>query len=382
MRHVRFLYFTGVLVLLIAVLTSCTGSLEDKTVEGVGAEVSDSFQAESGEYIIEYYDDIKSEVPSEMTTKAISGEETKLLSLEELGFSKDGYVFHGWRINRDSDGKWFLRDDKGESHWYDLENGELPEGYSYNLRKDGGTLTSPTTGGKVRLYAEWSSVYKVLYYADVDSFVPSDQTTTGVYGQETKLLTTRELGFSKNGYVFEGWRLYRESDGAWFVKDAETTASWEVLENGELPDGWTFALRNDGGTLIAPTQSGNVCLYAQWGPEGDYDTYRIEYYSDVDSTEPSELTTIAAYGIETPLMTCEQLGFEKVGYEFEGWRIYRDMDEKWFLKNEKGSAGWYPLEDGELPSGYSYALRGEDGTLAGAATSGTVRLYAQWKNAG
>ena len=99
-----------------------TGSIE------AGQDKTEIGEAEPEEYTIQYYLDPESSAPSELKTTAIPGETTQLLTLKELGFSKDGYVFEGWRIYREVDNKWYLSDREGNYLWHELKNNELPEG--------------------------------------------------------------------------------------------------------------------------------------------------------------------------------------------------------------------------------------------------------------
>ena len=226
------------------------------------ASVSES--DDENNYTIEYYPDVDSSEASSETTLAIAGQETKLLTIEELGFSKDGYGFLGWRINRETDDKWFLRDSNKKSGWYSLVNGKLPEGYTFDLRGDGGVLIKPATEGTVRLFAYWGPKYYIEYYADIDSEEPSSITTEGICGKWTTIETLENLGYDDTDDTFVGWRINRSIDDKWYLKDPNGKSDWYSLEDGELPTGYTFNYRDDGAKFWAPTSSGEVKLYAEW----------------------------------------------------------------------------------------------------------------------
>ncbi len=74
-----------------------------------------------------------------------------------------------------------------------------------------------------------------------------------------------------------------------------------------------------------------------------------------------------------------ELGFEKEGKEFVGWKLYRELDGKWYARNEEGKGTWAALEDGKLPEGYKYYICKDGRKLTKAATSGIIHAYAQWK---
>lgn len=217
-----------------------------------------------GQYVIKYYPDVDSETPSSMATAAVTGVKTKIYTVQELGFSKDGYVFEGWRIYREADNQWYVRDDQGKETWLAVENGALPAGFSYAMRKNGSTLTAPATEGTVRLYAQWGGKsFTVVYHPD-DNSPALEKTQVITYGESTPMLTLRELGLNRTDASFKGWKLYRELDDRWYLKNAEGKGSWGKLVKGELESGYRFSLSEDGHTLRTATTSGTIHAYAQW----------------------------------------------------------------------------------------------------------------------
>jgi hypothetical protein len=257
-----------------AVLLICTAALaagceknEPASSGETKAAVESAAATESEEkmtFTLQYYPDVDSETPSEKTTEAVYGEETPILSVEELGFTKEGYGFLGWREMREVDGKWYVQDAKGKKDWIEVKDGKLPKGYSYVLRRDGDKVTTAAKKGIVRLYAEWGIVYTIQYYPDVDSETPSDIVTTAVSGIWTPTETIEHLGFAQDGKKFVGWRVYRESDEKWSVISPEDKNVWTVLEDGDLPEGYKYHYREDGGKLLNPTTKGIVRMYAEW----------------------------------------------------------------------------------------------------------------------
>lgn len=222
-------------------------------------------ESAEGNYEINYFYDVESHLPSDMVTYAISGEKTKLLTVEELGFYKEGYVFEGWRINRSTDNKWYLRNPDGKKGWYDLVNGELPEGYQYALRGNGGVLISPTETGTIRLVGQWGGIEFTVYYHIDEDTDASGSTTTIPYGEETPLYSVNALGFAKEGKIFKGWKLYREIDGKWWMKEENGKRTWGLLEDGKLKEGYDYSLLKDEQKISKAATSGIVHAYAQWG---------------------------------------------------------------------------------------------------------------------
>ena len=216
--------------------------------------------------------------------------------------------------------------------------------------------------------------YRVYYYEDVNSEDASEQVTVALYGTATKLMTLEELGISADDEIFEGWRLYREMDNKWYVRSPKGKIGWRELEGGELPDGYVFQLKRNGGYLTKPAAEGDVRLYAQWGG----DEFTVLYHEDEDS-KPSDIVTTIKYGETTQMYYVSELGFEKDDQEFDGWKLYREVDDKWYVRNADGKGTWVSLENGKLPDGYKYYICKDGRKLTKAATSGIVHAYAQWK---
>ena len=109
-------------------------------------------------FTVQYYLDENSSTPSDKTTEVEYGKKTKLFTVSDLGFSKEGQEFKGWIIYRETDDKWYVIDKKtNKGTWVQKTDGKLPEGYEYNLRKDGGTLEKAAKDGIVRLYGSWKT---------------------------------------------------------------------------------------------------------------------------------------------------------------------------------------------------------------------------------
>lgn len=244
-------------------LTLCLSGCPLRTA--VSKPAAEETVAPDESYKILYYPDVDSDVPSEITTEATYGVDTMLPTIDDLGFVKEDYIFEGWRIFREFDGKWYLRNEEGKGVWAELEEGKLPEGYQFSLRKDGGALTAPTPRGAVRLYAQWGGKEYIVYFHQDENSPPMLKGQLLTYGVKTPLLSLEELGVDVSGKTFTGWKLYREIDGKWRVKNSEGKASWGTLTNGMPKEGYTFSLFKDGQELTTAATSGIIHAYAQWG---------------------------------------------------------------------------------------------------------------------
>ena len=106
--------------------------------------------------------------------------------------------------------------------------------------------------------------------------------------------------------------------------------------------------------------------------------FLILYHED-ETAEPSMITTFVCYGEHTKTLTVSQLGFGKKGYDFSGWKIYREYDNKWYVSDDQGKALWHDMADGGLPSGFEHVLYNDGSVVAKMAPGGIVHLYGTWK---
>ena len=118
--------------------------------------------------------------------------------------------------------------------------------------------------GNTHFYGQWQeNSFTVNYHIDENSPASSLKTVVK-YGTWTKTLTTTELGFSKKGLKFAGWKGYREIDNKWYVQDSNGKKQWITLTNGKLPAGYSFYIYKDGQQVMALAKSGNTHFYGTW----------------------------------------------------------------------------------------------------------------------
>ena len=181
-------------------------------------------------------------------TTVIYGVDTKL---PEATFTKDGYGVAGWNVYRKSDGKWLYRlNNKAEGGKWCVK-GKEPKGYTLAVYKNGTTLakTSKVNGDEIQLYAVWKKAFTVEYDANGGTGAMED--TVVVYGQNTKI---PQCTFTRDGYKFKCWNVYRESDGKWVYRRNNSTVNAKWCKEGQQPSGYTLGWYKDG-TTVAKTSS-------------------------------------------------------------------------------------------------------------------------------
>ena len=174
--------------------------------------------------------------------------------------------FKGWKMRRESDGRWYAQDKAGAKRYVGLVDGKLPDGYDFCLLKDGARLLKAAPAGSgVSLYAqlEGEDAYRVRYYANESAGKPLAEHAVP-YSRSEPIASASSLGLLGGPASFKGWKMRRESDGRWYAQDKAGAKRYVGLVDGTLPDGYDFCLLKDGARLLkaAPAGSG-VSLYAQ-----------------------------------------------------------------------------------------------------------------------
>ena len=319
-----------------------------------------------------YHKDDES-TPLSTKTTVTYGVSTKTKTISELKITRSDQTFLGWKAYRSMDNKWLLKDGSGNQAWMSVNNGKLPAGYEYSLLKSGVSLAKTSSGGEVHFYGQWKSKdFVVAYHADDNSAELSTKTKVP-YGVSTKTKKTGELGIKRSDSIFTGWKAYRDMDDKWLLKDSNGKQSWMNLVKGDLPAGYEFSLLKDGVSLAKTSAGGTVHFYAQWKSKD----FTVAYH-ETDNSDVLSVTTTVPYGVSTRTKTISDLGLESNGKVFIGWKGYRDMDDKWLLKDGNGNQSWMNLNKGNLPAGYEYSLLKDGVSLAKTSAGGTVHLYGQW----
>lgn len=234
------------------------------TVKPTDKDIEVDVEYVSTRYTVNYHLDENSPASSKKTVVNYGGAKTDLLTISQLGFSKPGYTFVGWKGYREIDGKWYVKDSNGNKTFVKLKNGALPEGYTFYYYKNGGKTRVFAKNGNVHFYGVWKqNSYTVKYHIDENS-AASSKTTKVIYGKTASLLTVKQLGFSKTGKKFAGWKSYRESDDTWYVINSEGKKEFKKLNNGKLPSGYKYHLYKDGGSTFKFAKSGIAHFYATW----------------------------------------------------------------------------------------------------------------------
>ena len=152
--------------------------------------------------------------------------------------------------------------------------------------------------------------FKVRYHADEEA-VAAENTTTVTCGTPTNLLTLSELGFSKAGYHFEGWKIRDDNSDKWYAKNPNGELCWVYPDTEALPDGYEFCLYPENQSVSTLVAYGTVDLYAQWKES----VLSITTHPQSVTAAPNTVTTF------TVKATGEGLTYQ--------WRFRNNKDSAW-----------------------------------------------------
>ena len=213
-------------------------------------------------YTVQYRMSAANNISNQVTTVEY-GKTTSTQTITNLGFKTSGKTFVGWRCFRDSDQKWWATLKNGRADWVALDNGKLPEGCSFRLLPNGWKTGWSTRSGSIELIGIWSDLYSVNFHQSEDETRHPISLSIS-YGKEHRVLSVKQLNFTKQGKSFKGWICYRDSDRKWWVTRPDGRADWIEMTNNRLPAGYSLRLLPDCWKTGWSTKSGNIDLYAVW----------------------------------------------------------------------------------------------------------------------
>ena len=274
------------------------------------------------------------------------------------GSTKDKVVF----VNRNSTTK-LLTPAKTSNNflgWYTASSGGT---------KVGNAGASYKVTGNITLYAQWQPYFTVKYAANggVGTMVP----TVVIYGTPTPL---RANAFTREGYTFNGWRVYRDYDGKWAGINAAGQSGW--YKQSEIQ---TYTVYRDKYSVYAFAPSGTVTAYAQWKkipkPGIDLDVTLVDFtdtaYSDSTVmvsaiiTNESDVQFTSGNGVVVELQGKTPSGSF---YTMSQTTIIPNQQQQlvWFevtLPNYVGTVTFHATAKPEKTADYTFAVAEDENTL-------------------
>lgn len=280
-------------------------------------------------------------------------------------FTRTNYAFGGWTVYRASDKKWFCKNNStGKNGWYTTAQFNKG-GYTKVVyaNKYAFPYASNVNNDVITLYAVWNPVFTIKYNANGGK---GTMASTKVTYSVSKPTTANS--FTKSGYTFGGWYVYRKSDNKWYYRDSKGNGKWCL--KGKQPKGYSLAVYKNS-TTVAKTSSkaGDiVTLYAVWNK-----AFTVNY--NANGGKGTMSPTVVTYGVNTQIRANT---FTRSGYSFGGWNVHRKSDNKWYFRDSKGNGKW--CYKGLQPKGYSLAVYKDSTTVAKTSSKAgdVITLCAVW----
>ena len=350
-------------------IVSETAEIDDRSLILLSeAQASRFARMEAPDTFAVYYHLKDSADADERITEVEYGQDTKTLTIGELGYFRRGKRFMGWKVYRSDIDCWLVSGFQNDDEWLKA----LPQGGAYHLLPSGVTVSSIAHfGAEVHFYAQWEDTESFMVYYHKDNEAEASRSTTEIrFGVRTATLTTRYLGFDSPKMRFLGWRAYRPDRDCWRVYDADGVVSWSRT----LPEGGRYCLYEDGISLKEFLPAGyEVHLYAQWE---NLDAFTV-FYHRTDFDDASAATTEVTYGESTRTLSYDRLGFSIRGKRFAGWKAYRTDTQCWRVVDADGKTSWAK----RVPEGGTYYLYANEAKLRKAVPRETeLHFYAQWED--
>ena len=264
------------------------------------------------DYIVKYFAD-GGEGTMEDTTHTYGVQS----ALAKNTFTRSGYTFAGWRVERVYNNK-VMYSDATEKTGY--VPGTQPEEYFEAVYADQNIITTVCGEGvEVHCHAKWQPVSNgtTTYYVEFNANGGEGTMPVAsvVYGTSTKIPANE---FTREGYTFKGWRAHRRSDSKWVYEDSAGTDKWMTPEEFRATEAgtYTYKVYNDKSS-IAKTSKVDcdvVTMYAIW----EAAEYTV-VFKGMDGTTLS--TQTVKYGEAATAPTVPEVE----GYHFNGWDTAYDV---------------------------------------------------------
>ncbi len=210
------------------------------------------------------------------TQKIIYG---NLTPISKNKFTKENYKFVGWNMYREATGLWRYTNGTVTNGFY--KEGEQPEGYSLFVYTDEQEIykSGLGTGDTVVLRAVWEYVpyFNIEFDSNGGEGTMADQKV--IYGEAT---TISKNTFTKDGYRFVGWNMYRGAVKKWRYTDG---TNFGYYDEGEQPDDYYLYTYTDEQAVskLGLGEGDTVILRAVWEKDlliGDVNSDGVVNVSD------------------------------------------------------------------------------------------------------
>ena len=246
-------------------------------------------------------------------------------------------------------------------------------------------------GFNVVYYDENNNKTILLYYCDLSSFMFNIKycidSNVSAYINNDSLTNTnifydvltkiRRNTYSKKGYLFKGWNVYKVETDKWMYQDPNT-GNFAWYKEGEQPSGYTKRLCSDQLSLARTTSPGtHLLLCAVWEATN---SFFVSFNSNGGEGTMSSKTVVYGTATKMPNNTFTRINKDSgsTSGKFKGWNIYNVENGKWLYTSSDGTTrAWY--KEGTQPTGYIKTAYGNGTTISATAQAGQhLIFYALW----
>lgn len=263
----------------------------------------------------------------------------------------------------------------GGGHWVVVDNAtSLKKGYPVIWDTAKGCSNPAKSNVNRDLFKVYGNIYNFHKYKVTNITYSLQYMANGGSGKMANTKVTYGVekassanAFTRTGYAFTGWYVYRTSDKKWYCQNSDGKTGWYT--SSTIPSGYKKVLYKDKHHFAYATkkQGDVIRLYAVWSP-----LYGIKYNAGGGKGSMTGKTAAVSASV-----TLDTNKFTRSGYTFAGWKLKRS-DGKWYYKNASGTYKWYVA--GKQAAGYTKAVCKDKATISKLAKAGQIlTFYATWK---
>ncbi len=247
--------------------------------------------------------------------------------------------------------------------------------------------TARTYVGDIDLYAKWN--YTVSFDGNGSEAEPVEGQTASVVGQENHAVTLTKNGFTREGYLFEGWTLSKDGTGTLYEDSSSSFkasthvtlyANWKAHEADKV----AVSFRSNGGGLVNIQQVASGSTVTEptvsrtgYKLDGWYTTENFTSGTKVDFTTYKPEDDVILYAKWTAenynIIYLDSGNTDFSGTHESGYATIHSYDTDTLLdiptKNDFVFGGWYLTSDAS-----GEAIK----TLDALAYTDEITLYAKW----
>lgn len=301
-------------------------------------------------------------------TKVVYGTST---ATRKNTFVYEGATFVGWMAYKRSNDMWIFKNSSNQDVWITWDQYEAnTSAYTIKTYSNGGKVskTGSVDGDIITFYAIWNYTKSSVIKFDAKGGVGSMASQQVTYGKTTQM---SQNTFTRVGYKFAGWHVYRESEDRWYYTNG-VVSQW--YERGNQPEGYSLKVYADKQNIskIGTGKADTVVMNAVWSRN----PYTIKFDSNNGTGSINNMNML----YDTPAKLTAN-SFTKSANKFVGWTALRASDNAYYCVNNKDTTDLRWLSEAKLNNDYQKYVFANGETVSNLSTvnGDIITLSAVWK---